>query len=61
VGLALGDACGAPLEFCAVDSRLPDTPEGDFSDARRPCLTERLDESGQLNYKNARNKFDLKL
>ncbi|CAE6922494.1 tri1 [Symbiodinium sp. CCMP2592] len=61
VGLALGDACGAPLEFCAVDSRLPDLPAGDFSDLRRPCLSAQLDETGQLVYQNARNKFDLKL
>eukprot|EP00439_Symbiodinium_sp_Y106_P027189 s1560_g3.t1 len=61
VGLALGDACGAPLEFCAVDSRLPDLPAGDFSDLRRPCLNAQLDETGQLVYQNARNKFDLKL
>ncbi|CAE7656876.1 tri1, partial [Symbiodinium sp. CCMP2456] len=61
VGLALGDACGAPLEFCAVDSRLPDLPAGDFSDLRRPCLSGQLDDTGQLVYQNARNKFDLKL
>ena len=38
-----------------------DLPDGDFSDPRRPCLLAQLDEGGQLSYKHARNKFDLKL
>ncbi|CAJ1452278.1 unnamed protein product [Effrenium voratum] len=53
VGLALGDAAGAPLEFCAVDCQEPG------SDPKRPVLAAELRE-GQLDYQNVRNKFDLK-
>lgn len=56
LGLTLGDAVGAPLEFCAVD---PSPLEG-FEDDRRPCVAAKLRE-GQLHYKNVRNKFELKL
>ena len=45
----------APLLFKARAPRSSeDSPEGEFSDPRRPCLAEQLDEAGQLNYRNAR-------
>lgn len=57
LGLALGDAVGAPLEFCAVDAS---PQESCADDDRRPYLATTL-KDGQLHYRNVRNKFDLKL
>jgi len=56
VGMAIGDAAGAPLEFCKVDARLPDGRGGRYSDERRPCLLTEL-RAGELEYCNEFNKF----
>lgn len=59
LGLAIGDAVGAPLEFCAVDASPLQESLGDDND-RRPFVATKL-KDGQLFYRNVRNKFDLKL
>jgi len=59
VGMAIGDAVGAPLEFLSVDSRLPDGKGGRYSDRQRPCVLAEL-EGGQLCYVKAFNKFGTK-
>eukprot|EP00439_Symbiodinium_sp_Y106_P029463 s5491_g3.t1 len=60
LGLAIGDAVGAPLEFLPVNQLLPDHLGG-YSDARRPCvLPPGLKEYGdKLQYRNPYNKFQL--
>ncbi|CAE7254293.1 tri1 [Symbiodinium sp. CCMP2592] len=60
LGLAIGDAVGAPLEFLPVNQLLPDHLGG-YSDARRPCvLPPGLKECGdKLQYRNPYNKFQL--
>eukprot|EP00931_Biecheleriopsis_adriatica_P088809 TRINITY_DN63045_c0_g1_i1.p1 TRINITY_DN63045_c0_g1~~TRINITY_DN63045_c0_g1_i1.p1 ORF type:complete len:658 (+),score=98.94 TRINITY_DN63045_c0_g1_i1:236-1975(+) len=64
IGLAIGDSVGAPLEFCDVDPRPPDTPQGAYLDTERPCLLFQLKADSskrkQLSYRGrVCNKFGL--
>eukprot|EP00927_Polykrikos_kofoidii_P046674 TRINITY_DN40833_c0_g1_i1.p1 TRINITY_DN40833_c0_g1~~TRINITY_DN40833_c0_g1_i1.p1 ORF type:complete len:602 (+),score=79.92 TRINITY_DN40833_c0_g1_i1:36-1808(+) len=59
LGLAIGDSCGAPLEFTSVDSRLPEGANGRYADRQRSCLLPELSTSGQLTYIQPYNSFSI--
>ena len=61
VGLAIGDAAGAPLEFIAVDASLPPfvAAVDGHGNGRVAWLATELDAHGALAYVGERNKFRL--